>query len=195
MTSRTVTIAALALLMVATSAQAHTGTGTVGGFLSGFEHPILGWDHVIAMVAVGLWGTFLGWPAIWMLPVIFPIVMAFGGALGIIGVPLPSVETGIALSGILLGSMVAFAVRAPLWIAATFVGIFAVFHGHAHGSELPQAADPVAYGVGFVIATGLLHLSGIGLGFLTRLPFGGFAVRGLGLGIAATGAAFLIGAA
>ena len=178
----------------AAAAQAHTGLPE-GGFASGFTHPILGWDHVIAMVAVGLWGAFLGAPAIWALPVVFPMVMAVGGALGILGVPLPAVETGIALSGGVLGLLVAFAVRAPLWVAGMIVGVFAVFHGHAHGTELPQAANPLAYGIGFVIATGLLHLVGIGFGFLTASPAGRIAVRGIGVLIAAMGGAYLAGIA
>lgn len=171
---------------------AHTGSDA-GGFASGFWHPILGWDHVVAMIAVGLWGAFLGPPALWMLPLVFPLVMAFGGALGVMGVALPAVETGIALSGVVLGLLVAFAVKAPLWVAASLVGVFAVFHGHAHGTELPDAANPFAYGIGFVVATGLLHLAGIGFGFATRSPAGTLAVRGLGGLIAATGAAFLFG--
>ena len=109
---------ALPLMLLAAAAQAHTGAGHAGGFVSGFSHPILGWDHVVAMVAVGLWGAVLGKPAIWILPVVFPLVMAFGAALGILGVPLPAVETGIALSGVVLGLAVALAVRAPLPIAA-----------------------------------------------------------------------------
>lgn len=154
---------------------------------------MLGWDHVIAMVAVGLWGAFLGMPAIWVLPVVFPLVMAFGGALGVMGVPLPGVEVGIALSAVLLGGMVAFAARPPLWVAAVLVASFAIFHGHAHGTELPQAANALAYSLGFVVATGLLHLSGIGFGLLTRWPQGRVLVRVVGAGIAAAGAAFLFG--
>ncbi|WP_172300224.1 HupE/UreJ family protein [Pseudoruegeria sp. HB172150] len=185
----------LAVMLTATAAAAHTGEGAAGGFASGFFHPIFGWDHVIAMVAVGLWGAFLGQPAIWILPVVFPLVMAIGGALGVAGVPLPAVETGIALSGIVLGLMIALAVRAPLWVAAVIVGIFAIFHGHAHGTELPEAANPYAYAVGFVIATGLLHLCGIALGFLTLLPWGRNAIRATGVAIAAIGGAFLVGIA
>lgn len=153
-------------------ALAHTGAGVAGGFQSGFTHPIFGFDHVVAMVAVGLWGAFLGQPAIWLLPVVFPLVMAFGGLAGVLGVPLPGVEVGIALSALALGAMVALALRPPLWIAAVLVGAFAIFHGHAHGTELPQAANPLAYGVGFVLATGLLHLSGVTLGVLSRWPAG-----------------------
>jgi len=153
---------------------------------------LLGWDHVVAMVAVGLWGAFLGMPAIWALPVVFPVVMALGGALGVAGVPLPAVEIGIAASAIVLGAMVAFAVRAPIALAAVIVGAFAIFHGHAHGTELPQAANPIAYSLGFVIATGLLHLGGIAFGLLTRWPAGRAAVRAAGAGIAALGVAFMV---
>jgi urease accessory protein len=185
-------IAALPLLFIARAALAHTG-GPVGGFASGFEHPISGWDHVIAMVAVGIWGAFLGKPALWVLPVIFPLVMAFGGALGVIGVPVPMIETGIALSGIVLGLLIAFSVRAPLWVAGLIVGVFAVFHGHAHGTELPSAANPFAFGIGFVIATGLLHLGGIGFGFLIGSKAGRIVVRATGAVIALVGGAFLLG--
>lgn len=178
-------------LMLSTAAAAHTDGGMSGGFVSGFLHPLLGWDHVIAMVAVGLWGAFLGSPAIWVLPVVFPLVMTLGGALGVLGVPLPAVETGIAVSAIALGGMVAGAVRPPIWVAAVLVGAFAIFHGHAHGTELPQAADPVAYSLGFVIATGSLHLAGIAFGLVTRWPAGIKAVRAVGVGIAAGGLGFL----
>ena len=188
----------LVLLLVAgcvltEPAFAHTGAGTVGGFLSGVLHPITGWDHVIAMVAVGLWGAFLGRPAIWVLPIVFPLVMAFGGAMGVIGVPLPQVETGIALSAIVLGLGVALAARPPLWIAAIVVGIFAVFHGHAHGTELPEAANPFAYALGFVVATGCLHIFGIVIGLLTKWPYGQTLVRTSGAAIALAGLGFLTG--
>jgi urease accessory protein len=146
------------------------------------------------MVAVGLWGAFLGQPAMWLLPVVFPVVMAFGGLLGINGVPLPGVEIGIAASAVALGAVVALALRPPLWVAAVLVGAFAIFHGHAHGTELPQAANPLAYGVGFVVATGLLHLSGIALGLLARWPLGVRAVRIGGALIACAGLYFLTGA-
>jgi urease accessory protein len=183
----------MATALMAVPALAHTGAGVVGGFSSGFFHPIFGWDHVVAMVAVGLWGAFLGSPAIWVLPVVFPMVMAFGGALGVLGVPMPGVEVGIALSGVVLGLAVAFRLRPPLAVAAVAVGIFAIFHGHAHGAELPEAANPFSYALGFVIATGLLHLGGIGFGFLTRIPNGQYLVRAAGVAIAGVGAAFLFG--
>ncbi|GJL89078.1 MAG: urease accessory protein UreJ [Minwuia thermotolerans] len=182
-------------LLAAGEASAHTGEGLSGGLISGFTHPILGWDHVVAMVAVGLWGAFLGKPAIWILPVVFPLVMALGGALGVAGIPVPAVEAGIAVSGIVLGLLVAFAVRAPLWIAAVLVGVFAIFHGHAHGTELPDAANPFAYALGFVVGTGVLHLAGILLGFATAIPKGAYVVRAAGIVIAAVGGAFLVGIA
>lgn len=182
-----------AAILLPEFALAHEG-GVAGGLVSGFTHPIFGLDHVAAMVAVGLWGAFLGQPAIWLLPVLFPLVMAFGGLLGIFGVPVPAVETGIAASALALGAMVALALRPPLWVAAVLVGAFAIFHGHAHGTELPQAANPLAYGAGFVIATGLLHLSGIALGLLARWPAGVRAVRVGGGAIACAGIYFLVGA-
>jgi len=189
-----VLVAAL-LALGAEPALAHEGEGAVGGFLSGLAHPIFGWDHVVAMVAVGLWGAFLGAPAIWLLPVVFPLVMALGAALGILGVPLPAVETGIAASAVVLGLVVAFQARPPLWLAAVVVGVFAVFHGHAHGTELPQAANPLTYAIGFVLATGLLHLLGIAFGLLVRWPAGRLAVRAGGAAIALVGVAFLTGIA
>jgi urease accessory protein len=181
---------------MATAAQAHTeGAAGIGGdLLAGMLHPLLGLDHLVAMVAVGLWGAFLGAPAIWLLPVVFPLVMAFGGVLGMAHVPLPSVEVGIAFSGMVLGLMVALAARPPLWVAALIVGAFAIFHGHAHGAELPAAASPLAYSAGFVVSTGLLHVAGIALGALVRWPLGRWVVRGVGALIALVGLAFLVGA-
>ena len=170
---------------------AHEAVGVMGGLTSGFLHPLFGLDHLVAMIAVGLWGAFLGSPAIWVLPIIFPLVMALGGALGVIGLPLPYVEAGIAGSAVVLGLMVAFAVRPPIWIAALIVGAFAIFHGHAHGTELPQAADPLAYSLGFVVSTGLLHLAGIALGLLVGWPLGRYAVRTGGAAIAVAGIGFL----
>ncbi|WP_425093939.1 HupE/UreJ family protein [Tropicimonas sp. S265A] len=193
--SKYLNLAGLVVLAWAAPALAHEGTGLAGGFLSGLKHPVLGPDHVVAMVAVGLWGAILGSPAIWVLPLVFPLVMAFGGALGVLGIPIPAVEFGIAASGLVLGLMVALWVRAPLWVAAVLVGVFAIFHGHAHGTELPNAANPFAYAIGFVIATGALHMVGIALGALTKLPKGNLAIRGAGGLIALAGAAFLTGMA
>jgi len=164
-----------------------------GGFLSGFMHPVNGLDHVIAMVAVGLWGAILGRPAIWVLPLVFPLVMAFGGALGVAGLDIPGIETGIAISGIVLGLAIAFAVKPPIWLAAIIVGAFAIFHGHAHGAELPNAANPLVYSIGFIISTGLLHLAGIAFGELSRWSWGKILVRAGGVIIALMGLGFLLG--
>lgn len=185
---------ALLLMLASPSVWAHTEEGIVGGFISGFLHPIYGPDHVVAMVAVGMWGAFLRQPAIWMLPVIFPLIMAFGGALGVLGMPLPFVEIGIAASAIVLGLMVVTAARPPLWVAAALVAVFAIFHGHAHGAELPEASNPLSYAIGFVLATGLMHLIGIAFGMLTRYPRGTVIVRCAGALISAAGCYFLAGA-
>jgi urease accessory protein len=172
---------------------AHTdATSLQGGFISGFMHPISGLDHVVAMVAVGLWGAFLGKPAIWVLPVVFPLVMALGGALGVVGVYIPYVETGIALSGIVIGLAVLFMIRPPIWIAAIVVGVFAIFHGYAHGTELPKSANPLVFSIGFVTGTGLLHLTGIAIGELTRWTWGTMVVRASGAVIALVGLGFLL---
>lgn len=191
------TLAPAVVAAVATTAilpaMAHTGEGVGDGLVSGFLHPVNGWDHVAAMVAVGLWGAFLRAPAIWILPIVFPLVMALGGAAGVVGVPLPAVEIGIALSSVLLGLAVAIAWRPRLWIAAVLVGIFAIFHGHAHGTELPQAASAAAFAIGFVIATGLLHLGGIAFGLLANVKGGAIAVRAGGIVIALAGLGFLTG--
>ncbi len=184
----------LGLLMIFMVVSAHSESGgSGGGFVSGFLHPILGWDHVVAMVAVGIWGAFLGKSAIWILPIVFPLVMAIGGALGVAGVPLPAVETGIATSAVILGIMIAVAAKPPIWVAAVIVGLFAIFHGHAHGTELPLSANPIVYSMGFVFATGLLHLLGISFGLLIRWPAGKMAVRAMGGVIMIVGLGFLAG--
>lgn len=182
---------ALLVFILPSTASAHSAQGTIGGFISGFKHPLTGLDHIVAMVAVGLWGAFLGGRAMWTLPVVFPVVMALGGALGIMGVPMPGVEMGIALSGIVLGAMVALASRPPLWVAAVIVGIFAIFHGYAHGAELPEAANAMTFAIGFVISTGLLHLGGIAFGLLTKWSWGRIAVRAGGVAIMLVGFGFL----
>jgi urease accessory protein len=184
----------VAALLASTPALAHSTSDAGGGFVTGFLHPILGWDHVAAMIAVGLWGAFLGKPAVWLLPVTFPLVMALGGAAGAAGVPIPGIETGIAASALVIGLAVLLAARPPLAVAAIIVAFFAIFHGHAHGTEMPAAISPLAYAAGFVIGTGLLHLCGIAFGVLTRSKAGTIAVRAAGGVIAAAGVGFLTGA-
>jgi len=178
---------ALALFFFAFAAQAHTEQSTGGGFLTGFLHPVTGVDHLLAMLAVGMWGAQLGMPAIWVLPVAFPLVMAIGGVLGIAGVPLPGAEPAIVLSVILLGAMIAFGRRPPLVLAAALVAFFAIFHGYAHGRELPNQANAVDFCAGFVLATGCIHLTGIGIGTVTKLPRGAQMLRAGGTAIALTG--------
>jgi urease accessory protein len=160
------------LLVVPALAHAHTGVGHSHGFLDGLNHPVHGLDHLLAMIAVGLWAAQLGGRAIWAVPASFVGVMALGGLLGVAGWPLPMVETGILLSVFLLGLLIAFAVRLPLWAGAALVAFFALFHGYAHGAEMPAGASSAWYAGGFVLATAALHLAGIGLGIaLKNVPF------------------------
>jgi len=179
------------MLLCARVALAHPQAGEAKGFLTGFRHPISGLDHVLAMVAVGLWGAQLGSPAIWLLPVAFPMVMAFGGMLGLMGVPLPGTEVAIAASAILLGAAVLFEFRPALPLAALLVAFFAIFHGHAHGTELPPGQSGLLYSMGFVIATGCLHAVGIGIGVAHRWVWGQRFLRFAGAGVAMGGFFFL----
>src|SRR5262245_9855768 len=165
------------------TALAHTQGGEALGFSSGVQHPMSGLDHVLAMMAVGVWGAQLGPPAVWLLPVTFPMVMACGGMLALMGVPLPGIEIGIAVSAIALGSMVCREARPPLWVATVLVGVFAMFHGHAHGTELPAGANGLLYSVGFVL--------GIVLGLLHRWQVGQLALRIAGAAVAVAGGVFL----
>ena len=179
------------LLLWPVAAWAHIQSGEAGGFVSGLSHPVSGLDHVLAMVAVGLWGAQLGAPAIWMLPVAFPMMMAFGGMLGLIGLPLPGVEAGIAISAIVLGIMVMLETRPALPVAVAIVAFFAVFHGHAHGTELQPGQNAMLYSLGFVIATGLLHAAGIAIGLIHRWDAGRKLLRAAGALIMACGFFFL----
>jgi urease accessory protein len=181
----------LCLLLYPLTVFAHQRGGEAVGFASGFSHPISGIDHILAMVAVGMWGAQLGAPAIWVLPVVFPMVMALGGTMGLMGVKLPGIELCIALSALALGFAVFREARPKLWISATIVGVFAVAHGHAHGTELPLGASGVLFSVGFVIATGLLHALGIGIGLVHRWTAGRIALRVAGAVVAMGGVFFL----
>lgn len=181
------------LALFAEPALAHTVASSAAGFGAGFLHPLTGFDHLLAMVCVGIWGAELGAPAIWLLPIAFPLIMAFGGALGVVGVPLPAGELLVAVSVVVLGVLVAWGRRMPIAAALAVVAVFAVAHGHAHGRELPGAADAVAFTVGFVIATGLLHLAGIGIGVLAHWPRGVAAIRASGLMVALAGCYFVYG--
>ncbi len=183
----------LALLSVPLLAQAHVGVGQTSGIFNGLTHPAAGFDHIAAMVAVGLWAAQLGGTAVWIVPLSFVTAMTMGGALGAAGISIPFVEPGIAASVLVLGLLIAAAVRLPLFISGVLVGLFAVFHGHAHGAEMPETVSGLAYGIGFVLATGLLHSGGIGLGLLARKRAGSHLVRLAGGITAAFGFCLLIG--
>jgi urease accessory protein len=147
---------------------AHAQEGTAQGLADGLVHPLLGPDHLVAMVAVGLWGAQLGAPLLLALPVAFPLMMTVGALWGLSGAPLPGAEVGVGLSALALGLFVLRGWRAPVWAAVPLVALFGVLHGYAHGRELPEAVNPLAYGVGFVVATGLLHAVGIVIGELAK---------------------------
>jgi urease accessory protein len=163
----------VSLALLPGAAFAHTGAGHAHGFVQGFAHPIGGLDHLLAMVAVGLFAAYLGGRALWLVPTTFVGVTALGGLLGVSGAALPYVELGIALSVVVFGLLVALRWNFPVTGAMAIAGVFAVFHGYAHGTELPENASGLAYGIGFMIATALLHLAGIAIGL-------GFASRGTG---------------
>lgn len=173
-------------------AYAHEDAGAAGGVIAGFSHPFLGADHMLAMIAVGIWGAFLGKPLLVILPMIFPLMMTVGAAFGVASIPFPPVELGIAISVIALGMLILTSVRVVPILACGVVAVFALFHGYAHGTELPATADPVGYSAGFVLATGLLHLGGFTLGMLKKLRFGEIGLRVAGGAIAAAGVVFLI---
>ncbi|MEW6598757.1 MAG: HupE/UreJ family protein [Pseudomonadota bacterium] len=188
------TAAGMATTLWPGAAAAHAGTGLAGGFAAGFLHPFQGPDHLLAMVSVGIWGAFLGRPLIVALPVIFPSVMAVGAVIGMTSLRAPGVEIGIALSVLTLGAAIASAYRAPVWAACLVVGLFGLFHGYAHGHELPSAADPAGYSTGFIFGTGLLHILGVAIGYLIALPNGRLIIRLLGLAISGAGVYYLIAA-
>jgi urease accessory protein len=182
---------ALLLMLCARSTEAHIIAGDARGLLSGVLHPISGLDHVLAMVSVGLWGTQLGQPAIWILPVTFPMMMAVGGFLGFLGVPLPGTEMGIAFSMVVLGGAVMLEAHPPLPVVMAVVAFFAVFHGYAHGTELPPGESALLYSFGFVMGTGLLHLAGIAMGEVRRWGWGKGALRIAGTAVSLAGFAFI----
>ena len=182
------------LSLLPDAAAAHIIQGAQGGFGSGFAHPLTGPDHFLAMFAVGLWGAQMGGRRVWTLPVAFPLIMVIGGVAGMIGLPIPSIEIGIALSVLALGLAVACAWRPAEWVALCLIAFFAVCHGYAHGAELPRAADPADYAIGFVLATGMIHLFGIGVGLGLNKPAGGRFARLLGLLIGIGGMYFLVSA-
>jgi urease accessory protein len=184
---------ATVVTLLPAAAWAHTGHGSTVGFVQGFVHPVTGMDHVLAMIAVGLFAANLGGRALWAVPLSFVSVMALGGAMGFAGIDLPFVEAGIAISVVGLGLAVALRPQWPVAAAMALVGVFAIFHGHAHGAEMPVDASGLEYGSGFMLATALLHLVGIGLGIgfarfgrahaPRAIQCGGVAMTFAGLGI------------
>jgi urease accessory protein len=151
-------------LWIPSIASAHTGVGDATGFWHGLEHPIGGLDHILAMIAVGLWAAQMGGKALWLVPGAFVTAMIGSSVMGHFGLPLPGVEQGILASDFIFGLLLLFAARLPLALSAGIVGLLAIFHGYAHGAEMPETASGLAYGLGFIISTSLLHLAGIGMG-------------------------------
>jgi urease accessory protein len=187
---------ATAMVVMPTIAFAHTGVGDTSGLVHGFGHPISGLDHILAMLMVGIFAWQLGGRALCLVPMTFVGAMAVSGMLAIAGIGVPFVEIGIVLSVVVLGAIVAFNVKAPVAVAMGVVGLFAIFHGHAHGAEIPEDVGGVAYAAGFLIATAMLHLAGISAGFLIGKVgerHGSVAVRLAGCLTTAAGVGLLVG--
>jgi urease accessory protein len=178
---------ALATALASGPAAAHTFGAEGAGFAAGLGHPLFGADHLLAMVAVGLWAAQLGGRAVWQVPAAFVVALVAGALLALAGVGLPAVEPGIMASVLVLGLLVAGAVRLPAAAGMALVGLFALCHGHAHGAEMPAAADPALYGLGFVLATGFLHALGLALGFVAARQAAPAAARCAGAAIAVAG--------
>jgi urease accessory protein len=176
-----------ALTGFSSAAFAHVGDHSGLSFVEGLAHPFTGLDHMLAMVAVGLWASQLGRPAIWLLPATFPVVMAIGAAFGISGRELPWIEIGIAASVLVLGAAVALALRPSLIVSAALVALLALLHGYSHGVELPASASALTYGAGFVAATLMLHAIGIAIGLLANAIPLRYVARTAGAAIAAVG--------
>lgn len=168
-------------------ASAHPGHGLANSFAGGFSHPLFGLDHILAMVAVGLWAAQMGGRSLWAVPATFVGVMSVGGMLGMTGLHLPMVEAGILASVLVLGMLIAAAARLPLAASMTLVGLFALCHGYAHGTEIPVAASGLSYGIGFIFATAALHACGIGLGLLAQKRISASVLRYAGAAIALGG--------
>jgi len=186
-------VAALGYVALPSVALAHTGHGDTSGFIHGFMHPLGGLDHVLAMVAVGVFAYVLGGRALWLVPLSFVAMMAVGFGLGVNQVNVPFVELGIALSSVVIGGAAAMGRTMPVAAASALVGVFAIFHGHAHGAEMPANAAGLEYALGFMLATALLHVSGIGAAMgvsklvgkygkpVAQVAGGLFALAGLGV--------------
>lgn len=181
----------LAAILIPDLAQAHVAQGNLGSILAGLGHPFSGTDHILVMVAIGIWASQLGRRAVFILPVAFPLIMTLGAFFGVIGVPFPAVEAGIALSAVFLGAAVLLKFRANLRIAVPLIAIFGLLHGHAHGSELAPEQNALLFGAGFIAGTGLLHAVGIAFGLIRGRRWGNVALRSVGAGVLAGGFALL----
>lgn len=183
-------LAAILFLAAAMPAYAHVGVGTTSSFTAGFMHPLSGLDHMTVMIAVGLWAAMKGGKAVWAWPLAFVGVMVAGAALGMLQVPVPFVEPGILASVAALGLLVALAVDLPVSAGVAIIGLFALFHGHAHGTEVPENAGGLEYMAGFAVATALLHgigiasALGLGLRFRALARLAGAACATVGAGLA-----------
>jgi urease accessory protein len=184
---RQLTSVALALGVMAAPAMAHTGAGAATGFMLGFLHPFGGLDHLLAMTAIGIWASYLGGRALWSVPAAFVGMMIAGAIFGAPGVAMPLVETGIALSVVALGALLAFKVQTPVAAGMALAGLFALMHGQAHGAEMPASGSGFLYGLGFCAATALLHATGVGLGLWTKPNV----TRWVGAAVSAAGVALL----
>ncbi|ARU32328.1 hypothetical protein CAP31_11965 [Sulfuriferula sp. AH1] len=192
MHNRNSAVLAISLALISAPASAHLLGMHGAGFEAGVAHPFTGLDHLLAMLAVGMWATQLGGRALWAIPLVFVGMMSLGGMLALAGMQLPMVETGIATSLLALGLLVAFSARLPIAAGTTLAGLFALFHGYAHGSEIPLAASPAGYALGFMAATAALHGTGIALGKYMKhgaLPW----LQLSGTTVAATGVWFMLG--
>ena len=186
-TSMRLLLPAAALALLPSFAHAHVGVAEAGGFLHGLAHPASGLDHVCAMLAVGLWAAQTGGRSVWAVPLTFASVMALGGALPLLGIGLPFVEQGIVLSVLLLGVLIAASVRLPLRLGSAMVGLFALWHGHAHGAEMPELASGAEYAFGFVLMTALLHVIGIAFGLRMQRLAREHVIHAVGASIALCG--------
>ncbi len=183
----------LAVLFLPALAQAHPGLpGHAHGFANGLAHPLTGLDHICAMIAVGIWAAQRGGRALWAVPMAFVSVMVLGGMLGMADGALPFTETGIAASVLILGILIAARIRLPLPASVLIVGLFALFHGYAHGAEMPATTSGLAYGLGFMLATASLHLGGVSLGLVARNRGSMQLIRCAGVAIAICGIYFCL---